>query len=37
MKAQTLEDAKADMDVLRAYLHTLAEDTRRIQPEAESE
>ncbi|GAD53902.1 hypothetical protein MBEHAL_2662 [Halarchaeum acidiphilum MH1-52-1] len=37
MKAQMLEGAKEDMDVLRAYLHTLAEDARRIQPEVESE
>ncbi|GGL45329.1 hypothetical protein GCM10009037_30950 [Halarchaeum grantii] len=37
VKAQTLEDAKEDMEVLRSYLHTLAEDARQIQPEVETE
>lgn len=35
IKARTLEDARADMDVLREYLHTLAVDTRQIQPAEE--
>ncbi|GGN25486.1 DUF7389 domain-containing protein [Halarchaeum nitratireducens] len=37
VKAETLADAREDMDVLREYLHQLADDTRQIQPEAETE
>ncbi|WP_254547337.1 DUF7389 domain-containing protein [Halomarina pelagica] len=33
VKAKTLEDAREDMETLRAYIHNLAEDTRQIQPE----
>jgi hypothetical protein len=34
-KGKTLEDAREDMEILRAYIHDLAEDTRQIQPEEE--
>ena len=32
VKAKTLEDARDDMDELRAYIRDLAEDARQIQP-----
>ncbi|WP_137287747.1 DUF7389 domain-containing protein [Halorussus salinisoli] len=32
VKAKTLEDARDDMDALRAYIRDLAEETRQIQP-----
>jgi len=32
VKAKTLEDARDDMDVLRAYIRDLAEEARQIQP-----
>ncbi len=32
VKAKTLDDAREDMDVLRAYIRDLAENTRQIQP-----
>ena len=32
-KGQTLEDARKDMEILREYIHDLAEDARQIQPE----
>ncbi|MFC4552320.1 MULTISPECIES: DUF7389 domain-containing protein [Halobacteriales] len=32
VKAKTLEDAREDMETLRAYIHDLAEDVRQIQP-----
>ena len=31
-KGKTLEDAREDMEILRAYIHDLVEDTRQIQP-----
>jgi len=31
-KGKTLEDARADMETLREYIHDLAEDARQIQP-----
>ncbi|WP_257300568.1 hypothetical protein [Haloarchaeobius sp. FL176] len=31
-KAKTLDDAREDMEILREYIHDLAEDTRQIQP-----
>jgi len=34
-KGKTLEDAREDMEVLREYIHDLAEDARQIQPEEE--
>jgi len=37
VKAETLEDAQEDMNLLREYLHRLAEDTRQIQPGVEAE
>ncbi|ELY73499.1 hypothetical protein C487_17120 [Natrinema pallidum DSM 3751] len=37
VKAKTLEDAREDMEILRAYVHKLAEDARQIQPEEEDE
>ncbi|GGN25045.1 DUF7389 domain-containing protein [Halarchaeum nitratireducens] len=37
VKAETLDDAQEDMDVLREYLHRLAEDARQIQPGVEAE
>lgn len=37
VKAKTLEDAREDMETLRAYIHDLAEDARQIQPEEEDE
>ncbi|MDL0120025.1 hypothetical protein PNQ29_09820 [Halobacterium salinarum] len=36
-KGKTLEDAREDMETLRAYIHDLAEDARQIQPEEEDE
>ena len=36
-KGTTLEDAREDMETLRAYIHDLAEDARQIQPEEEDE
>lgn len=32
VKAKTLEDAREDMETLRAYIHELVEDVRQIQP-----
>ena len=32
VKAKTLDDARDDMDALRAYIQDLAEETRQIQP-----
>jgi len=32
-KGKTLEDAREDMEILREYIHDLAEDARQIQPE----
>jgi len=32
VKAKTFDDAREDMDVLRAYIRDLAEETRQIQP-----
>jgi hypothetical protein len=32
VKAKTLEDAREDMEILRAYIQDLAEDARQIQP-----
>ena len=32
-KGKTLEDARKDMEILREYIHDLAEDARQIQPE----
>lgn len=32
VKAKTLDDAREDMDALRAYIRDLAENTRQIQP-----
>lgn len=32
VKAKTLEDARTDMETLRAYIDDLAESTRQIQP-----
>ncbi|WP_134672270.1 DUF7389 domain-containing protein [Halorussus marinus] len=37
VKAKTLEDAREDMETLRAYIHDLAKDARQIQPEEEDE
>lgn len=37
VKAKTLEDAREDMETLRAYIHDLAEDARQIQPGEEDE
>ena len=37
VKAKTLEDAREDMETLRAYIHDFAEDARQIQPEEEDE
>ena len=34
-KGKTLEDARQDMEILREYIHDLAEDARQIQPEEE--
>ena len=34
-KGKTLEDAREDMEILREYIHDLAEDARQIQPEEE--
>jgi hypothetical protein len=31
-KGKTLEDAREDMEILRAYIHDLAEDAHQIQP-----
>jgi predicted RNase H-like HicB family nuclease len=31
-KGKTLEDAREDMEILREYIHDLAEDARQIQP-----
>ena len=36
-KGKTLEDAREDMEILREYIHDLAEDTRQIQPEEADE
>ena len=32
VKGKTLEDAREDMEILREYIHDLAEDARQIQP-----
>ena len=32
VKAKTLEDAREDMEILREYIHDLAEDAQQIQP-----
>ena len=32
-KGKTLEDAREDMEILREYIHDLAEDARQVQPE----
>ncbi|WP_276302695.1 DUF7389 domain-containing protein [Halorussus lipolyticus] len=32
VKAKTLNDARDDMDALRAYIRDLAEETHQIQP-----
>ena len=32
VKGKTLEDAREDMEILREYIHELAEDARQIQP-----
>ncbi|MFC7216276.1 hypothetical protein ACFQO4_19635 [Saliphagus sp. GCM10025334] len=32
VKAKTLEDTREDMEILREYIHDLAEDARQIQP-----
>ncbi|MDS0296690.1 DUF7389 domain-containing protein [Halogeometricum luteum] len=32
VKAKTLEEAREDMETLRAYIHDLAEDIRQMQP-----
>ena len=32
VKGNTLEDAREDMEILREYIHELAEDARQIQP-----
>jgi len=37
VKGKTLEDAREDMETLRAYIHDLAEDARQIQPGEEGE
>ena len=37
IKAKTLEDAREDMEILRGYIHDLAEDARQIQPAAPHE
>jgi hypothetical protein len=34
-KGKALEDAREDMEILREYIHDLAEDPRQIQPEEE--
>ena len=31
VKAKTLEEAREDMEILRGYIHDLAEDVRQIQ------
>ena len=31
-KGKTLEDARKDMEILREYIHELAENARQIQP-----
>ena len=36
-KGKTLEDARKDMEILREYIHDLAEDARGIQPAEEDE
>ena len=36
-KGKTLEDAREDMEILREYIHDLAEDARQIQPAAPHE
>ena len=37
VNAKTLEDARQDMETLRASIHDLAEDARQIQPGEEDE
>jgi len=36
-KGKTLEDAREDIEILREYIHDLAEDARQIQPEEADE
>jgi hypothetical protein len=36
-KGKTLEDAREDMEILRRYIHDLAEDARQIQPKEADE
>jgi len=31
-KGKTMEDAREDMEILREYIHDLAEDARQINP-----
>ena len=33
VKAATLDEAREDMETLRAYVHELADDVRQIQPD----
>lgn len=33
VKARTLDEAREDMETLRAYVHELADDVRQIQPD----
>ena len=33
VKARTLDEAREDMETLRAYVHDLADDVRQIQPD----
>ena len=33
VKTRTLEEAREDMETLRAYVHDLADDVRQIQPD----
>ena len=37
VKAKTLEEARADMETLREYIHDLVEDARQIQPREDNE
>jgi len=36
-KAETLEEARENMETLRGYIHDLAEDARQIQPGEDDE
>ena len=33
VKGKTLKEAREDREILREYIHDLAEDVRQIQPE----